>query len=199
MCTGGFKFPHYICVSWILDHDWLQTSCDVTNPAHRAHLSKSDFHWAQRNFPLSEDECENCLLVSNTACTFNLHTINFNKCSNRVYGIISMDIRKLQIFISVSIAPVSGTCEDLTVGGGLQNKGVRLLHAPLEIWVPGECKDNRSADFITSLAGFYFVSARTTRWIWNTAVALQSLCTADADDQDQDSNSKLHGFHFVSC
>ena len=31
--SGGFKLPHHTCVSRILDHDWLQTSCDVINPA----------------------------------------------------------------------------------------------------------------------------------------------------------------------
>ena len=30
---GGFKVPHQTCISWIVDHNWLQTICDVTNSA----------------------------------------------------------------------------------------------------------------------------------------------------------------------
>lgn len=30
LSTGSFKFQHHTPGNWTLDHDWLQTSCDVT-------------------------------------------------------------------------------------------------------------------------------------------------------------------------
>lgn len=40
----------------------------------------------------------------------------------------------------------------------------------------GDCSNDRSADFIASLAGFHCVGASATSYSWDTAVAPQSLC-----------------------
>lgn len=53
-------------VSYKLDHNWLQTRCDVI---HHAPTDNSDLRKAQQDFPPSADKCENSLLVSNSAHT----------------------------------------------------------------------------------------------------------------------------------
>ena len=67
LCTGGFKFPHHTCGSWILDHDWLQTICDVTNPAGRYTLLnwifkefRETFHFQQMNVETNSVQTSFC-------------------------------------------------------------------------------------------------------------------------------------------
>ena len=60
--------PQYTSKSCLFHHDWLQKSCGAILfiiLLVRTHLN-SDLSWAQRNFPLSAEECENCFLVSNS-------------------------------------------------------------------------------------------------------------------------------------
>ncbi len=45
----------------------LQTSCDVKKSCSYEYVLNSGSRWTQRNFPPSADECENSLLVSNSA------------------------------------------------------------------------------------------------------------------------------------
>lgn len=49
--TGSFKFLHDTCVNCILDHNWLLSSSDVTNPVYRNMCSTYDLKGA-KGFPL---------------------------------------------------------------------------------------------------------------------------------------------------
>lgn len=60
MCTGGFKFSHHARVTCILDHYWRPDSLTC----HNACAVHPKLKCAQRKF-----ECENKLLVSNSAGT----------------------------------------------------------------------------------------------------------------------------------
>ena len=71
MFTGGFTILHHTCLSHKLDQHWFQTICDVTNRACQALPLKSDFQRAQRNFPLSADQCVTYIILCSEAQTFN--------------------------------------------------------------------------------------------------------------------------------
>ena len=52
LCSGGFKFPHYTYVCWILDQDWLPTILWCDKSCWKVCLLTPDFQQAQRTFTL---------------------------------------------------------------------------------------------------------------------------------------------------
>lgn len=79
MCTGGFKCPPPTSVSCILDHDSLQTSCDVAKSCLHIHSWVDwDLKGAQRIFPLQQINVNTDIILHSEAQTSKWRNNNQN-------------------------------------------------------------------------------------------------------------------------